>query len=162
MKFKDMIPWNSSRNNAAVWDPFREMNSMMEGLDRAFGGWPSALRSSPALLGGVSGFTPEVNIRETEKEYLMSVSVPGVEKKDLRVDLRDDTVTIRGERKLDKDYEDKEGVHRIEQAYGSFSRSFSLPSPVDSKAAKASYKDGVLKLTLPKTAETQKRSLEIE
>ncbi|PCI40635.1 MAG: heat-shock protein [Elusimicrobia bacterium] len=139
MTFKDMIP-----------------------LDRAFGAWPLALRNPPALLGGVAGFTPRVDVKETEAEFVFSVSVPGVEKKDLHVDLRNDEVTIRGERKLDTDYENDEGVHRIEQGYGSFSRTFTLPTVINTKEAKASYKDGVLKICLPKTSESQKQRLEIQ
>jgi HSP20 family protein len=162
MKFKDMIPWSGSACKPAAWDPFREMTTMLGDMDRAFGAWPSALRSSPALLGGTAGFAPEVDVKETEGEYLFSASVPGVEKKNLHIDLNAETLTIRGERSLDKEYGDKEGFHRMEQSYGSFSRSFSLPSPVDTKAAKASYKDGVLKIRLPKTSETRKRSLDIE
>jgi len=141
MNLSAIVPWRTAVCKPAVWDPFREME---------------------ALLGETAGFSPEVDVKESETEFVFSVSVPGVEKSDLHVDLREDRITIRGERKLDKEYENQEGVHRREQGYGSFSRSFTLPSAVDAKGAKAVHKDGVLKIRLPKTGEAKPHTLDIE
>jgi len=129
------------------------MGSLADSMERAWG---------QSLAGGMAKWTPEVDIKETEKEFLISAAVPGVDKADLHVDVEQDNITLRGERKLDKEYEGKDGVHRMEQIYGSFTRSFTLPHPVDAGQVKASYKDGVLKLRLPKTERSRGKSIEIE
>ena len=103
MSMRDLIPWGRTRRRE-LWDPFEELRSMME--DPFGGSWP--LSSGSTLLGGVAKWTPQVDIKEDEKHVLISASVPGVDKKDLHVDLQDNVLTIRGERKLDKEYEDKD------------------------------------------------------
>jgi HSP20 family protein len=93
---------------------------------------------------------PAFDIAETEKEYTITGEIPGIEAKDLDVTLSDGTLTIQGEKKREQE-EKGEQFHRIEREYGSFYRGFRLPENVEAEALKANYKDGVLKITLPKT-----------
>jgi len=158
MNMYNLIPWRrNQKQEVCGWDPFEDMHTLMRSMER---GWP--MLSDSSLLGGVAKWTPAVDIKETEKEILVSASVPGVDKKDIHVDLENDILTIRGERRLDKEYEDKEGVKRIEQSYGSFTRSFSLPAPVDGEAVSAEVKDGVLRVRLPKTEKSRGQSIEVK
>lgn len=158
MIMRDLIPWRQERE---FWDPFEGVHSMMDPLEGMFASaWP--MLSAASLLGGTAGWTPQVDIKESEKEILVSASVPGVDKGDLCVDINDGVLVIRGERKRDKEYEDQEGVKRMEQAYGSFTRSFALPTAVDAEGVSAAYKDGVLNIRIPKPKAAQGRSIEIK
>ena len=103
---------------------------------------------------------PAFDIAETEKEYTITGEIPGIEAKDLDVTLSDGTLTVQGEKK--KEQEEKgEYYHRIEREYGSFYRGFRLPENVKAEALKANYKDGVLKITLPKT-EVKTKKIEVK
>jgi HSP20 family protein len=103
---------------------------------------------------------PAFDIAETEKEYTITGEIPGIEAKDLDVTLADGTLTITGEKRKEREEKD-EHYHRIEREYGSFHRGFHLPEHVKTEALKATYKDGVLKITLPKSELTTKK-IEIE
>jgi HSP20 family protein len=103
---------------------------------------------------------PAFDIAETEKEYAITGEIPGIEAKDLDVTLSDGTLTIKGEKKREEE-EQGEHFHRIEREYGSFHRGFRLPENVKTEALKANYKDGVLKITLPKT-ELRTKKIEVE
>jgi HSP20 family protein len=102
---------------------------------------------------------PAFDIAETEKEYTITGEMPGIEAKDLDVTLADGTLTIKGEKKKEREEKD-EHYHRIEREYGSFHRGFRLPENVKAEALKANYKDGVLKITLPKT-EVKTKKIEV-
>ena len=103
---------------------------------------------------------PSVDVSETAKEIIVNAEIPGVEAKDIDVNLAGDVLTIRGERKREHT-EKEENFHRIERSYGSFSRSLQLPSDVDGDKIKASYKKGVLRISLPKTKKTTAKKIEI-
>lgn len=121
------------------WDPFRDLD-----LSRAFA-WP---RWGEGV--GLEGWTPAVDILEDDKAVTIKVDLPGVEKKDLEISVSDGTLTVHGERKLERE-EKKEDYQRRERAHGSFTRSFSLPDYVDARKIAAESKEGVLCITLPKT-----------
>lgn len=160
MTIRDLIPW---RREQELWDPFEDVHSMMDPFAGTFAGaWP--VLSAVSLLGGTAKWTPQVDIKESEKEFRVSVSIPGVDKKDLHVDINDGVLVIRGERKRDQEYEDedKDGGERTEQACGSFTRSFTLPTAVDAEGVSAAYKDGVLNVRIPKSKETAGRSIGIK
>ena len=97
-------------------------------------------------------WVPAVDISESEKEIIIHAEIPGVDAKDLDITLSGRTLTMKGERKQEQE-EKKENYHRIERRYGSFSRSFELPSDVDESRVEAAYKDGVLTVNLPKIKE---------
>lgn len=134
------------------WEPLREMDDFF----RRYAGAGSRL-----LRGDNGEWTPTANISETEKEYLIKAELPEVKKEDVKVTLQDGVITISGERKHEK--EDKsENEIRIESFYGSFSRSFALPDNVDAKGVRAESKDGVLRVHVPKTAETKPKQISVE
>ncbi|HEX3443285.1 MAG TPA: Hsp20/alpha crystallin family protein [Chthoniobacterales bacterium] len=108
-----------------------------------------------------SQWAPLVDITEDEKEYLINVELPEVKKEDVKVAIENGTLTISGERKFEKEEKNKK-YHRIERAYGSFVRSFALPEGTDGAKVKAEFKDGILKVHLPKNEETKSKSLEVK
>lgn len=126
------------------WDPFRELDVFRKGIGRWFGTAPSPWSES-----GLEGWAPAVDILEDDKAITIKVELPEVDKRDIEVNVQDDVLTVRGERKLEKE-EKKDHYRRIERSYGSFSRSFTLPDHVDQKTISAESKDGILRITLRK------------
>ncbi len=110
--------------------------------------FPSYARNTSSL--------PAVNIREDEKAFYLELAVPGMDKKDLRIEVKDDVLTISAEQKEDKQ-EDLEGFRRREFSYSSFCRSFYLPEDVNGEKIGANYKDGILNVEIPKLSEDKKR-----
>jgi len=120
-------------------------------LDRFFGDL-----ELPTLLGREGALAPAFDVAETDKAYTITGEIPGIEAKDLTVTLADGILSITGEKKREEEEKD-EHYHRIEREYGSFQRGFRLPENATADTIKANYKDGVLKITLPKTeSKTQK------
>jgi len=115
----------------------------------------------PTLFNGEELIIPQFDISETDKEYVISGEIPGIDVKDLNVTLTDGIITIKGEKK--KETEDtEENYHCIERHYGSFERSFRVPDKVKTEKLDANYKDGVLKLTLPKAEASEVKKIEIK
>ena len=145
-------------NNIIRFDPFREMEEMLKRYR-----YPSG----PASLGkeyeGIlsDSWTPSVDINETADAYIVKGELPGVEKDDVDVSIDDNTLTIRGEKKYEKETEEHQ-THRTECVYGSFERSFSLPKQVDINNIEASFKNGVLKLKVPKAIEAKPRQIQVK
>ena len=106
-------------------------------------------------------WTPPVDIVETENEMLMKMDVPEVELKDIEIRLENDTLTIKGERKFEAEA-DRKGYHRIERSFGTFARSFTLPNTLDTEHVRADYRNGVLRVTLPKKELAKPRSIKVE
>ena len=143
------------------WEPFRDLQAVQERLNRVF---DEAFRGVPRggddewALGG--SWAPSVDIFEHEGNLVLKAELPGVDPKDVDVRVENNVLTLRGERKFETEVK-KEKYHRVERAYGTFSRSFTLPNVVDTEKIKADYKDGVLSITLPKKAEAQPRQINI-
>ncbi len=137
------------------WEPMREFEDLMDRYTRAMG-WPA--RANETVTRG--DWLPRVDIVETDNEFVIKAEIPEVQKEDVKVTVDNGVLSIQGERRQEKD-ERKEKYHRVERSYGSFVRSFSLPENVDDSAIKAVFKDGMLNLTLPKTAAARPKSLEI-
>ena len=129
------------------WDPFSELNRLH---DQLFGAAPAE-----------QAFRPAVDIHESETAFTVTAELPGVKSEDLHVDIEKNTLTLRGERKLERD-EERDGYRRVERVYGSFVRSFSLPDTVDTEAIDAKLSDGLLHLTIPKVAAPSPRRIEIK
>lgn len=106
-------------------------------------------------------FLPAVDIRETPDALTLTAELPGLSREDVHITLENSVLTISGERKFEKDTKE-ENYHRIERSYGTFSRSFTLPSNVRGEQVNAAFKDGVLTITLPKTDEAKPRKIEIK
>jgi HSP20 family protein len=137
------------------WSPWRELESMQRHLSRVLDD------SNMALGMDESHWLPAVDIRETADAIVVNAELPGIDKKDVKVDVRDGVLTISGERKYEKDVKE-ENVHRIERSYGSFTRSFSLPSHVDVNKVEAKLDNGVLEVRLPKTDTAKPKSISVQ
>jgi HSP20 family protein len=135
-----------------------ELTTTRDRLNHVFGRG-DAWDTEGTLL--VADWAPPVDILEKENEIMIKAELPGVEAKDVAVTVDNNVLTIKGERHLEKDVK-KESYHRMERAYGSFSRSFSLPNTLDATNVVAEYKDGLLTLTLPKKAAAKSRTVEIK
>ena len=138
--------------NLIRWEPLREFDSLLRqfspGLRRPF-------------FDQEERWMPTANISETDKEYLIKAELPEVKKEDVRITLQDDVITISGERKHEKEQKDESEI-RVESYYGTFSRSFALPGNVDTKNIRAESKDGVLRISIPKTEVAAKKPVTIE
>ncbi len=106
-------------------------------------------------------WSPQVDIAESPQEFTIKAELPEINKDDVKVTIENGVLTLQGERKREIEQKDKK-FHRIERFYGSFSRSFSLPDSVDASAAKATFKDGVLSLQIPKVAEVKPKGIEVK
>jgi HSP20 family protein len=137
------------------WDPFREVVALQNRMNSLF----RDMNEGDSPLSTAS-FVPAVDIYEDDKKVMLKLEVPGIEQKDLDVSVENNTLTVKGERKLEKE-EKEENFHRIERRYGSFFRAFTLPSTVNTEDIHASYTAGVLKLELSKKAEAQPRQIKI-
>jgi HSP20 family protein len=140
------------------WDPFRELNIMQERMNRLFDdagrGWRGDEPSS------TTAWSPAVDIYETENEIMVQAELPGVDRKDIVLNLEKNVLTLKGERHFEKETK-QENYHRIERAYGGFSRSFSIPAIVDEEKIRADYKDGILKIALPKKEQVKPKQIQI-
>lgn len=137
------------------WDPFREVVSMQNRLNSLFRDFNES--ESPLTT---ASFVPAVDIYEDAEKVVLKLEVPGIEEKDLDVRVENNTLTVKGERKFEKE-EKQENFHRIERSYGSFYRAFTLPSTVDTENVQANYQAGVLKLELKKKAEAQPKQIKV-
>jgi HSP20 family protein len=134
------------------WEPFNAMDDMLTRFPAWFGRWPRL----PGAQENGTDWAPSVDISETEGEYLIRASLPGVKKEDVKVMVADGMLTLSGEREQKFEQKD-EKFHKVESFYGNFSRSFALPDAVKETAIFADSKDGVLTVHVPKTkAEVRK------
>jgi HSP20 family protein len=142
------------------WTPFRELTTMQERMNKLFEDVMKApYRSDEGLA--APNWAPAVDIYETDKEIVMKAELPEMQEKDIEIKVEDNILILSGERRMEKEVKE-ENYHRIERAYGSFNRSFTLPRTVDRENIKASYKDGVLKVLLPKKEEVKPKQIKID
>jgi HSP20 family protein len=148
---RDLTPWTSDLGSELTHMQ-REMNRM---LDTFF-------RGGTVDDGSLGSFwTPAVDIREQNDAYLVEVELPGLSKDDVKITMENNILTIQGEKKQEK--EEKRGdYHRTERVYGSFQRSFTLPSSVKNDKIEAQYKNGILTVTLPKVEEAKPKAIEVK
>ena len=140
------------------WTPRRVNNLWNTGIDHWFDNF---LNSDMKLPDEVSTLYPVVNVEETENEYLISAELPGMEKKDITISIENDVLSISGEKKGESKTENK-NFHRFERSYGKFYRSFELPHSIDREKIDASYKNGVLNISLPKAEEAKPKQIEVK
>ena len=143
--------------NIIKWDPFRELEVMQARLNRMLNESPGR----PDEPFAFADWAPAVDIQETDKEYAVKADLPEVKKEDIKIELADGVLTIEGERKKEKEENGKK-FHRVERQYGQFVRRFVLPNEVDAAKVKAEFKDGVLNVQLPKSANGKGKSVEIK
>ncbi|MEW6544884.1 MAG: Hsp20/alpha crystallin family protein [Nitrospirota bacterium] len=142
------------------WDLFKDLEDMQRRLSSVFGRAPVRKDGGKEEL-TVAEWAPLVDISEDEKEYLIKAELPEVKKEEVKVTVQDDVLTISGERKYEKEEKGKK-YHRVERAYGSFARSFTLPEDADATKVSAEFKDGVLKVHLPKSEKAKPKSVEVK
>jgi HSP20 family protein len=140
------------------WDPLREVVSLQSRLNSLFQDYGRGQDEGDALV--AAAFAPPVDIYEDDKKLILKLEVPGVKQDDIDIQVEGRTLTVRGERKFSSE-EKQENFHRVEQRYGTFSRSFTLPNSVDTENVKATYDAGVLQIELLKKAEAQPRQIKI-
>ncbi|MBM4123627.1 MAG: Hsp20/alpha crystallin family protein [Nitrospira sp.] len=143
------------------WDPFKELEEMQHRLTSMFGRLPVRKDGGKDEAMRVAEWAPLVDIVEDEKEYLIKAELPEVKKEEVKVSVEDDVLTITGERKYEKEEKGKK-YHRVERAYGSFERSFTLPEDADGTKVNAEFKDGILKVHVGKSEKAKPKSVEIK
>ncbi len=151
-----IVRWNPARElmpalSEEMVDMRRQINRMFDNLFRGELPEPSDLLST---------WNPSVDIAEREDGYVVKVELPGVNKEDVRITLEENLLTIRGEKKQEKESKDQ-NYHRMERSYGSFQRSFTLPTSVKADKIDANYRDGILTVTLPKAEEARRKQIEV-
>jgi HSP20 family protein len=141
------------------YDPFRELRSLQDEVNRLFtGAFPKPTVQEEILRGA---WAPNVDIFENKEQLVIQAELPGMRSEEVDLSVENSVVTIRGERKFEKK-DEGDSYHRIERAYGAFSRSFTLPQTVTAEGADATFRDGILTITLPKREETKARKIEVK
>jgi HSP20 family protein len=139
------------------WDPFRDVLTLQNRLNSLFQDYG---RSENDLV-STAAFVPPVDIYEDEHKIVLKLEAPGLKQEDLDIQIENNTLTVKGERKFEKE-EKEENFHRIERRYGSFFRSFTVPNTVNPEAVKASYDAGVLRVELEKRAEAKPKQIKVQ
>jgi len=137
-------------------DVFGELTRMQEEMNRFFDDFFGEQRRGLAE----GAWLPAVDVSETDSELVVRAELPGMSHEDIEINVQDNILTLKGEKKQEKK-EEKENFHRLERSYGSFSRSFSLPTGVKPDDIKATFKDGVLQVTMPKAEEAKAKKIAI-
>jgi len=146
-----LTPWTRSRS------PWNELDQFQERVNRIFGLTAPAFLPDEALA-----WSPAVNLKEEDHEYLLTAELPGMDLEDIEVDVDRDTLILKGEKKAEHEEKNKEGRwHLYERSYGTFERTFTLPRAVEMEKVKAEFDNGILKVHLPKRAEAMGRKVEI-
>jgi len=163
MNLRSLIPIGRDRAVARrEWNPFtglpREMDRLFDDFTR---GWPTFSRTWPTgTFAYEPTMVPTMDVTETEKEIEITAELPGLEEKDVEVNVADNMLTIRGEKKVEKEEKNKD-YHLSERSYGSFARTLELPAGIEPDMVKASIANGVLKVTIPKPAPAVTKKVEV-
>jgi HSP20 family protein len=141
------------------WEPFREVSRLRREIDRLWEDFfgPSRRAFEPLA----EAWMPAIDVSESEDTVTVKAEIPGMEAKDIEISMVGDTLTIKGEKKAEKE-EKGESYHLVERSYGSFIRSIRMPAPVDPDKIEANYKNGVLTVTCPKREEVKPKAIEIK
>jgi len=140
------------------WDPFREFTTVQDRLNRLFRESYGPEDREESLITG--GFAPPVDVYEDEHNVTLKIEVPGIDEKDMDVRIENNVLTVHGERKFEKE-EKEENFRRVERQYGSFTRTFTLPTTVDAEKVSANNDKGILKIVLPKKAEAKPKQVKV-
>lgn len=145
--------------NIVKWNPFRELEDMQTRLNRFFNeGLPRRAEAEGPFF---ADWAPAVDIEETDAEYLIKAELPDIRKEEVKVQVLEGVLTIEGERKRENEEKGKR-YHKVERAYGKFVRQFALPTEVEADKVKAEFKDGMLNVHLPKTAEAKPKTVDVK
>lgn len=141
------------------YDPFRDLRTLQEEVNRLFTGNLARAFDDEGIARGA--WNPNVDIYENKDQIVLEAELPGMKREDFDLSVENNVITLRGERKFEKK-DESDNYHRVERAYGSFLRSFTLPNTVTAEGATAEYNNGVLRVVLPKREETKARRIEIK
>lgn len=139
------------------WDPFGDFVTLRDRMNRLFEDMSGSKEEKDLMT---RAWAPSVDIYENESEVVLCAEIPGVEEKDVEIKVEDNNLIIKGERKFEKEAKE-ENYHRIERSYGSFFRSFALPSYIEQDKIEAEHENGVLRVRMPKKAELKPRKVKI-
>ena len=163
MKIKDLVALrNPKREEVSRYgdmDPFQMMTEHMHRLFDDYTGFNKVPSLFESPLAGV--VSPRIDVSENEKEVMITAELPGLEEKDVELLLSPETLTIKGEKKVESEEKERD-YYRTERAYGSFCRTIGLPGGIDKDKAEATFKRGVLKVMMPKTVQAQKEVKKLE
>ena len=140
------------------WDPFRDVLSFQNRMNSLFQDYTRGSGESEAVT--TASFVPPVDVYEDEHKVVLKLEVPGIKQEDLKINVENNSLTISGERKFEKE-EKEENFHRIERRYGNFYRAFTLPSTVDAENIHANYDSGILKVEMLKKAEAKPKQINV-
>lgn len=149
---KDLSPFTG---RGSVWDFMSEMEKAFDDV------WGTGSQLQQARRQPTARFVPAVDLHESDDFYLLSVDVPGMSDKDIKIDVHQGRLTLRGERKFEH-REEQKGFHRFERSYGTFERSFQLPADVKEDKIQARYENGVLEVMVPKAEKEKPRNIQVE
>jgi HSP20 family protein len=158
MNLKSLIPVGRQREMARTDNPFF---SLQREIDRLFDDFTRGFPSVGNGFGTASAMMPTMDVAETDKEIEITAELPGLEEKDVQINVADNVLTIKGEKKAEKEEKDK-NYRLVERSYGSFERSLQLPEGVNADAIKASIEKGVLKVVVPKPAPAQVKKVQVK
>lgn len=153
-----MVRWRPYGSAVDRWEPFRNLDDIQGEMNRLF---DSFFGPPATAAAGERIWAPLADMRETKDDLLVTFELPGVNEKDVSVSMNGDVLTVRGERKIERDTKD-EGYHRLERVYGKFERSLPLPMPVQVDKVKATYREGVLEIRMPKVEAVKPREIKVE
>ena len=140
------------------YDPFRELRGLQDEMNRLFmTNFPRGFNDEEMASGG---WTPSVDIYESEDEIVLEAELPGMKREEFEVSIENNVVTLKGSRRFEKK-DEGDNYHRVERSYGTFTRSFSLPRSVSAENTKADFTNGVLRVSLPKREEAKARKIEV-
>lgn len=148
-------------NTLTRWDPFKELDELQNRLSGWWSRWPTRPEVGREEAMTVAQWAPLVDITEDEKEFVVKAELPEVKKEEVKITVEGGVLSITGERKFEKEEKGKR-YHRIERGYGSFYRSFTLPDAADSTKVSAEFKDGVLKVHVPKTERSKPKTVDVK
>ncbi len=161
MRIKNLLPAVRQPAGRDADHPFYSLQNQMNSLfDDFFSGFDVAPRSLATGAGGFGVFSPSVDVKESDKDFTIRAELPGVEEKDIEVTVTHDAVTIKGEKKEEKEDKGK-NYYYMERSYGSFNRVIPLAVETDANKAQASFKNGVLNITIPKSAQAKAKGTKV-
>lgn len=163
MSIRDLVPWHVNKKNLSVRNVHEPLYGLQKNINRLFDSFFDESDLLPSIFeeyeNKFGDFAPRIDIKESKKNIEISAELPGMDENDVDLELSDDILTIKGEKKQETE-DKKDGYYRMERSYGSFYRTIQLPDGIDKDKTEASFKKGVLKIFVPKTAkaiESQKK-----
>jgi len=142
--------------NLVRWTPFHDMTLLQNQMNRLFDG---AMQGWPGEANGTRNWVPPADIHETDNDLVVTMDLPGINSKNIDVRVENNILSITGERPFEP--VENENIHRVERMYGGFARSFTLSTPVQADKIQANYKDGVLRISLPKAEQAKPKRIQI-